>query len=114
MYKRFNVDIAVYRIESFSLSSVYSITQKCGKIFEEIKWNKIQHSCLPILLYDLDCIHLNNMQVHKLSVAYNTTVRRCFNMSRFKSVCNILYFLGSIFIDFMLDEKMVLLMKLGF
>jgi hypothetical protein len=28
--------------------------QKCGSISDDLKWNIIQHSCLPILLYGLD------------------------------------------------------------
>ena len=75
------------------LGAVCGILQKCGHLFEEIKWNIIQHSCYPILLCGLDSINLNTEQVRKMSIAYNTAVRRCFNLKRYTSVRNILYYL---------------------
>ena len=52
---------------------------------------KTQHSCCPILLYDLDSINLNFEQVRKIFVAYNTAVRRYFTPKRYTWVQKILF-----------------------
>jgi hypothetical protein len=71
---------------------VFGILQKCGNISDDVKWNIIQHSCLLILLYGFDSVTQKAAQVQKLPVAYNTAAGRCFNLSRFTSARNELYF----------------------
>ena len=44
--------------------------------------------CLPILLNGLDCFKLHNWQIQKLSISYNTIIRRIFNLSRMTSIRN--------------------------
>ena len=105
---KFNVDVAINSIKF--VSSVYIILLKCGTVSEEVKWNMI----LTQLLHGLYRLHLNNMQVHKLFVAYSSAERCCLNVSRFTSARNILQVLGSMSIDFFQGKKKVLLMKQGF
>ena len=92
------------------LGAVCGILQKCGHLSEKIKWNIIQYSCCPILFYCLNSINLNTEQVRKMSVAHNTAVRRCFNLKRYTSVRNILYYFNCIPIN-MLSERRVLLVS---
>ena len=67
--------------------------QKCSKVFDEILWNIINKCCLPILLYRVDSLSLHTDQVHKLSVALNMAIKRCFHVARYASgvVCYILF-----------------------
>jgi hypothetical protein len=107
--KKFHIDASV-NCTKF-LGSVIGIMQKCGRVSEEIKWHVIQHSCLPILLYGVDSVVLHNEQIRKLSVAYNNAVRRCFVLSRFSSVRNVLFYMGSSPLNMILDQRRVLLLK---
>jgi hypothetical protein len=90
---------------------VFGIPQKCSNVSDDAEWNIIQRSCLPILLYGVDSVTLKAGQVQKLSVAYNTAVRRCFNLSRSTSVRHVLYFLGSSPVNVILDERLGLMLK---
>jgi len=107
--KTFCVDSSCNRTKF--LSAVFGILQKCGKVSEEIKFNVIKHSCLEVLLYGVDAVSLKSSQVQKLSVAYNTSVRRCFNLSRSTSVRNVLFYMDSFPIGVMLDVRKALLLK---
>jgi esterase/lipase superfamily enzyme len=107
--KTFCVDSSCNRTKF--LSAVFGILQKCGKVSEEIKFNVIQHSCLEVLLYGVDAVSLKSLQVHKLAVAYNTAVRRCFNLCRYTSVRNVLFFMNSLPIGVLLEFRKVLLLK---
>ena len=49
--------------------------------------------------------------IQSLSIAYNTAVRRCFHISRYTSVRNVLYFLNSMPVNIILEERRVLLFK---
>jgi hypothetical protein len=91
------------------LGAVFGILQKCSHVSEELVWNIINQCCLPILLYGIDtfCSYAN--QVHELSVALNTAVRRCFNIARNVSVRNLLYFLGSMHVQKMNVRRVKLL-----
>ena len=106
---KFTVDCSVNRTKF--LGSVFGILQKCSYVSDEIKWNVVQHSCLPILLYGVDSVHLSRSQVYSLSVALNTAVRRCFRLSRCTSVRNILFFTGALPINMLLNERKILLLK---
>ena len=106
--KTFCVDSSFNRTKF--LGATFGILQKCKNVSEEIKFNIIQHSCLEVLLYGIDSLTLKPSHVHKLSVAYNTAVRRCFNLSRFTSVRNVLYFMNCLPIGIMLDMRKVLLL----
>ena len=107
--KSFKVDYEVNRTKF--LSSVFAILQKTASVSEEIKWNVIQHSCIPLLLYGIDSLCLNVKGVHKLSVALNTAVRRCFKLSNFTSVRNVLYFFNTLLLKLLLDERKIMLCK---
>ena len=82
----------------------FGILQICDNISEEILWNVIQCNCLPILLHDIDSIHLRAAQVQKLFVAYNTVIRRC-------SVGNVLYYWGTLLVKLLLEERRLILVK---
>ena len=66
---------------------------------------------MPILLYGLDLLSLHVDQVHKLSMALNLAIRCCFHIARNVSVCSLLYFVGSMLMNIMLDEHKVKLVK---
>ena len=51
------------------------------------------------------------IHVHKLSVAYNTAVRLCFNLSRSTSVRNVMYFMNCSPIEIALDVRKMWLFK---
>ena len=68
------------------MGAVFGVLQQCGHSSEKIKWNISQHSCYHLLLYGLDSINLITEQVRKISIAYNTAIRRCFNLKRYISV----------------------------
>ena len=92
--KSFSVDHCINRTKF--VSTVFGILQKCGNI-SEILWNVIQCSCLPIMLHDIDSVHLQAAQVQKLFVAYNTVIRRC-------SVGNVLYYWGTLPVKLLLEK----------
>ena len=81
--------------------------QKYSKMSEETLWNIISKCSLSILLYGVDSLLLHVDQVRKQSVALNLAIRRCFNMARNVSVCSLLYFVGSMPMNMMLDVRMV-------
>ena len=107
--KRFTVDSSL-NCTKF-VGSTISLLQKSASLAEEIKWHVIQHSCLPLLMYGIDSVILCSEQIRKLSVAYNNIVRCCFGLSRFSSVCNLLYFLGSMSLNMLLECRRILLVK---
>ena len=107
--KHFSVDVSTNCIKF--LGSACGILQKCGAVNEKIKWHAIDHSCLAILLYGVDYVQLISKQVQKLSVAYNNSVRRCFCLARFVSVCNVLYFMKNLPVKQILHMRRVLLIK---
>ena len=84
---------------------------KSASVSEEIKWHVIQHSCLPLLMYGIDSVILCSEQIRKLSVAYNNVVRRCFGLARFSSMRNLLYFLGSMPLNMLLECRRILIVK---
>ena len=90
---------------------MFGILQKYRNISEEIKFYIIQHSCIEVLMLGIDFLTLKPSHVHKLSVAYNTAVRRCFQSSRSTSVCNELYFMNCLPIDIALNVRKLLLLK---
>ena len=100
-----------YRDRTKFLGSVFGIMQKYSKVSEEILWNIISKCCLPILLYGVDSLSLHVDQEHKLSVALNLAIRRCFHIARHVSVGSLLYFVGSMPMNEMLDERKVKLVK---
>jgi exonuclease III len=107
--KSFSVESSYNRTKF--LSAVFGILQKCRNVSEEIKFNIIQHSCIEILLYGIDSLSLKPCHVHKLSVAYNIAVRRCFNFSRSTSVRNVLFFMNCLPIGLTMDLRKMLLLK---
>ena len=66
---------------------------------------------LAFLMYGIDSVILCSEQIRKLSAAYNNVVRRCFGLSRFSSVHNLLYFLGSMPLNMLLEYRRILLVK---
>jgi len=101
---------SVFNCRKF-LGSVFAILQKTKNISEEVKCHIIQHSCLPILSYGTEAVTLTKKQVHGLSVAYNTAIRRCFGLSRMCSVRFVLRCIGSIPLDILLHKRRLLLVK---
>lgn len=79
---------------------------------KEILWNIISKWCLPILLYGVDSLLLHADQVHKLSTALNLAIWPYFHMARNVFVRNSLYFVGSMPMNMMLDERNVMLVKI--
>ena len=63
------------------------------------------------MTYSIDSVILCSEQIRKLSVAYYNVVRRCFGLSRFSSVRNLLYFLGSMPLNMLLECRRILLVK---
>ena len=107
--KKFDVSTDVSRRKF--LGSVLAILQKCGSISEEIKCHLIQHSCPSILCYKVDALKLHKQKVHELSVTYDTSIRKCFHLSRFVSVRLILHYTGSFPMKILLHERYILLVK---
>ena len=93
------------------LGSVLGILQKCSNISDELKWHVVNHSCLPMLFYGIDSIILCAEQRRKVGVVCNNAVRRCFGLLRSTSVRNVLFYMGCMPINYVLDERRVLLMK---
>ena len=85
--------------------------QKCNELSEEILWNIICICCSPILLHGVDSLSLHIEQVHKLSLALNLAIRRCFHMAKNVNVRSLLYFVRSMPMNMMLDECKVKLVK---
>ena len=74
-------------------------------------WNIVSKCCWPIFLYGVDSFSLQVGQVYKLSVALNQAIRRCFHMARNMSVRSLLYFVGSMPMNIMLNERKIKLVK---
>ena len=62
-------------------------------------------------MYGIDCVIACSEQIRKLSVAYDNVVRRCFGLSSFFSVRNLLNFLGSMPLYMLLECRRILLVK---
>lgn len=67
--------------------------QKFGKIADDgkVEYQSTQLSANFIVWFRFSYTH-KAAQVQKFTIAYNTAVRHCFNLSRFVSFCNVLYF----------------------
>ena len=63
------------------------------------------------MLYGVDLVYLITVQVKKLSMAYNSFVRRCFGLADFASVRNVLYFMQNLPVKQILHVRRVLLIK---
>ena len=62
-------------------------------------------------MYGVDSVILCSEQIRKLSVAYNNVVWHCFGLFRFSSVRNLLYFLGSMPLNILLECRGIFLVK---
>ena len=82
--KKFVMDTNISRRKF--LGSAFLILQYSGDISGIKKIRIIQHGCLPILIHGVDVLRLNKQTVHKLSMAHNTAIFRCFDLSGFTSV----------------------------
>ena len=101
--KVFKVDCSVNRTKF--LGSVFGIMQECCKVSGEILWNIIHKRCLPILSCGVDSLSLHVDQVLKLSVALNLAIRLCFHIAKNVSAHSLLYFVGGMTINMMLEER---------
>ena len=63
------------------------------------------------MCYGVDALRLHKQKVHELSVTYNTSIRKCFYLSRFVSVRLILHYTRSLSMKMLLDERYILLVK---
>ena len=64
-----------------------------------------------IICMELISLSLHVDQVHKLWMALNLAIRRCFHIARNVSVRSLLYFVGSMPLKMMLDERKVIVGK---
>jgi Reverse transcriptase (RNA-dependent DNA polymerase) len=90
------------------LGASFSILQRFGYFPETVLCKLILTKCLPILTYGMECFALLSEQRRKLSVAFNTVIRRIFKLSRYTSVRDIIIIVGSKPCDVLVDERRVL------
>ena len=78
---------------------------------EEIFWQVFNQSCSPVLLYGLESVYIYPEQTNNLPVVLNIAVKRCFHIARNISIRNVLYFVGSMPEQMLLDERKVQFIK---
>jgi hypothetical protein len=66
---------------------------------------------LSSLLYGVDVLRLSRQQIHSMSVTYNTAVRKCFGLSRYTSVRNIIYFMNCLPFDLISSQRRILMLR---
>jgi hypothetical protein len=63
------------------------------------------------LLYGVDVLRLSRQLIHRLSVTYNTAVRKCFGLSRYTSVRNVIYFMNCLPFDLISNQRRILMLR---
>ena len=91
------------------LGASFSLLQKCSSLNKLVQFHVIFTKFLLILLHGLECFKLYNWQKQKLSVSFNTIIRRIFNLSRMSSIRNLWFYMGIKPIKTLFDEKKSLL-----
>ena len=93
------------------LGACFGMFQRCGALNELILCELVLKKCLPILVYGLECVRLKAAQKQRLSVSFNTVIRRVFKLSRYTSVKNVIFYVGGKPVKILLDERRCLLIK---
>ena len=93
------------------LGASFGILQGFGYLSEEVLCEIIFKKCLLILTYGMECFELLGEQRHRMSVAFNTVARQIFKLSKYTSVHNVIFYIGSKPCDIILDERRFLLLQ---
>ena len=66
--------------------SVNSILSKCKYTSDLVKLNLLESHCLPILLYAMESININNYQLKLINSWWNSVYRKIFSFQKWESV----------------------------
>ena len=93
------------------LGACFGMFQRCGGLSETVLCELVLKKCLPALVYGMECVRLKAAQKQRLSVAFNTAIRRVFKLSKYTSVKNVIFYVGGKPVKVLLDERRCLLIK---
>ena len=90
--KRFTVDHKETRRKFFV--SVNTIFSKCKFTSDIVKLELLESQCLPILLYSIESLNLNNVQIKEINSWWNSVYRKIFGYNKWESVKETICLLG--------------------
>ena len=90
--KRFTVDFKETRRKFFV--SVNTIFSKCKFTSDIVKLELLESQCLPILLYSIECLSLNIVQLKEINSWWNSVYRKIFGYNKWESVKEVICLLG--------------------
>ena len=90
--KRFRVDLSECRRKFFA--TVNSLFNKCKFTSDVVKLELLESHCLPVLLYSVDCLNLDTVQVKELNSWWNSVYRKIFNYNKWESVKEVIHLMG--------------------
>jgi hypothetical protein len=93
------------------VGSVASVLRGRVNDANDVYLHVIKTKCLPLLVYGIDCLRVDNRQVRKLAVVWNTAFRWVLGINRFESMRNILRQNGTMSFQFLIDLKFLLFIK---
>ena len=79
--------------------------QRCGNPSEPMLYEIFLAKRLHVLVYGIECFLLLVEQKRKLCEAFNKLIKRIFKLSRFTSVCVVIFYIGSKPCDILIDER---------
>jgi len=90
--KRLTVDYKEIRRKFFVC--VNTIFSKCKYTSDIVKLELLESQCLPILLYSIECLNLNDVQLREINSWWNSVYRKIFGYNKWESVKEIICLFG--------------------
>ena len=76
---------------------------KCKYTSDIVKLELLESQCLPILLYSIECLNLNDVQLREINSWWNSVYRKIFGYNKWESVKEIICLFGRLDAGIFLD-----------
>ena len=90
--KHFNIDLSEIRRKFFVACN--QIISKCSHVSELAKLKLVEAHCLPILLYAIESLNLNRVDLAEINSWWNSVYRKIFHFNKWESVKQLICLLG--------------------
>jgi hypothetical protein len=106
---KFAIDVAELRRTFFI--SVNSILSHCSYTSDIVRLELIEKHCLPILLYCIESLRLDDSALRQLNVWWNMVYRKIFGFNKWESVKNLIFMLQRLDLHHMVNLRTAVFIK---
>jgi hypothetical protein len=97
------LDVNITPIKHKFYGAFNSLMSRCKYAVEPVKLQLLKSFCMPLLSFCLGAMNLKKRAVAELSVCWNDAFRKIFNMQRFESVKELIFYCGETDFSHMYD-----------